>query len=172
MMSINILFLLLLSSGLYASESCEDIQKSYILGDYKKCVAIYNSATDLSPQCRYISALCNMANNDYENARYELSILSVPDKKTNKLSNINALALNSLAEVAYLKGDYNKARSLSTEINSVLSKKLPDSYEYAISEVLLTKSYLDVKDSLSANKRINLLKQKKIDPLIYYSIAP
>lgn len=155
----------------YAASTCEDIQKSYISGEYKKCSKQYSQAKDLNEECRYISALCDIGNYEYDNARYELSMLSVPDKGSNKMSNINALALNSLTELAYLKGEYSKARTLSSEINSVLSKKLPNSYEYAISEILLTKSYFDAKDSFSARKRINMLKSNT-DPLLYTSVEP
>jgi hypothetical protein len=95
----------------------------------------------------------------------------VPDNKSGKISNVNALALNSLTEVAYLKGDYSKARALSAEVNSMLSKKLPNGYEYAISEVLLTKSYIDVRDNSSAKKRISMLKLDT-DPLLYSAVAP
>ena len=157
--------------NLYASSTCEDIQRSYITGDYKKCAKQYHAATDLSQDCRYLAALCDIGNYDYDDARYELSLLSVPDKGSGKMSSINALALNSLTELAYLKGEYLKARTLSAEINSMLSKKLPNSYEYAISEILLTKSYFDARDSFSARKRINMLKSST-DPLLYSSIEP
>jgi hypothetical protein len=60
---------------------------------------------------------------------------------------------------------------LSSEINSVLSKKIPNSYGYAVSEILLTKSYCDTRDSLSARKRINMLRAS-IDPLLYSSVEP
>ena len=157
--------------SVYASSACEDIQKSYISGDYTKCAKQYSEAKDLSQECRYLAALCDMGNYEYDKARYELSLLSVPDKKSEKLSGVNALALNSLTEVAYLKGEYSKARTLSGEINSVLSKKNPNSYEYAISEILLTKSYLDTKDSFSARKRISMLKLTT-DPLLYSCLEP
>ena len=163
--------LCLLSFSVYASSTCEDIQTSYIVGDYKKCSKQYATSKDLSPECRYISALCEIGTYSYDNARYELSILSVPDNKSGKISKINALALNSLVEIAYLSGDYSKAGNLSEEINSMLSKKQPDGYEYAISEVLLTKSYLDARDSISAKKRLSMLRLDT-DPLIYCAITP
>ena len=169
-MTINILSLLLLSFSVHAS-TCEDVQRSYIIGDYKKCSNLSLTAIDMTPECKYVASLCSIANYDYDNARYELSILSVPDKKA-KFSRTNALALNSLVEVAYLKGDYAKARMLSSEINTVLSKRSADSYEYAVSEILLTRSYFDSKDSLSAHKRISMLKLNNMDPLIYSTVAP
>jgi hypothetical protein len=141
------------------------------MGDYKKCSKQYATQADLAPECNYISVLCDIGNYAYDDARYELSILSVPDNKTGKISSVNALALNSLAEIAYLKGDYAKARNLSAEVNSVLSKKLPNGYEYAISEVLLTKSYIDARDNFSANKRISMLKLDT-DPLLYSAVTP
>jgi len=157
--------------SIYASSTCEDIQKLYITGDYKKCSKQDAVVKTLSPECRYITALCDIGNYEYDDARYELSVLSVPDKKAEKISSINALALNSLTELAFLKGEYSKARMLSVEINSVLSKKLPGSYEYAISEILLTKSYFDAKDSFSARKRINMLRSNT-DPLFYSCLEP
>jgi hypothetical protein len=165
------LILLFLSLSVYASPVCEDLQTSYIMGDYQKCSKQYVTQTGLSPECSYISVLCDIGSYAYDDARYELSVLSVPDNKSGKMSTVNALALNSLTEIAYLKGDYSKARALSAEVNSVLSKKLPGGYEYAVSEVLLTKSYLDARDSLSARKRINMLKQDT-DPLLYCSVTP
>ena len=168
---INKIILFLFASSVYASSTCEDIQRSYITGDYKKCSKQYSASSNLSPECRYIAALCDIGNYEYDNARYELSLLSVPDKKVEKLSSVNALALNSLTELAYLKGTYSKARMLSAEINSVLSQKFPNSYEYAVSEILLTKSYFDAKDSFSARKRISMLKLS-MDPLLYSSVEP
>lgn len=166
---INRIILSFFAFSVYASSTCEDIQRSYILGDYKKCSKQYLSAVGLSPECRYIAALCDIGNYEYDNARYELSLLSVPDNKVDKIFSINALALNSLTEIAYLKGEYSKARMLSAEINSVLSKKLAGSYEYAVSEVLLIKSYFDARDSFSARKRLSVLKLNT-DPLLYNSL--
>ena len=157
--------------SVYASAPCEDIQRTYISGDYKKCSRQASAEKNLSPECKYLGALCNIGNYEYDNARYELSILSVPDKKSGKMSSINALSLNSLTELAYAKGEYSKAKMLSAEINSLLSKKLAGTYEYAVSEILLTKSYFDTRDSLSARKRISMLKLNT-DPLIYSSIEP
>jgi len=156
--------------SVYASSTCEDIQRSYISGDYKKCSKQYSNALNLGQECRYLAALCNIGNYEYDSARYELSKLSVPSKNA-ELSSINALALNSLTELAYAKGEYSKARTLSAEINSVLSKRLPNSYEYAVSEILLIKSYFDAKDSFSARKRISMLKLNT-DPLLYSSVEP
>ncbi len=165
------LILCLLSISVYASSNCEDIQTSYIIGDYKQCSKQHAASTDLSLECRYISALCDIGTYSYDDARYELSILSVPDNKSGKISKMNALALNTLVEIAYLQGEYSKAGNLSGELNSMLSKQQPDGYEYAISEVLLTKSYLDTRDHVSAKKRLSMLKLDT-DPLIYCAIAP
>ena len=106
------LILLFFSFSVYASTTCEDIQTSYIMGDYKKCSKQYAAQADLGPECNYISVLCDIGSYAYDDARYELSLLSVPDNKAGKISSVNALALNSLAEIAYLKGDYAKARNL------------------------------------------------------------
>jgi len=170
-MMITRIILSLFALSVYASSTCEDIQRSYISGDYKKCSKQHATALGLSPECRYITALCDIGTYEYDSARYELSLLSVPDKKTEKLSTINALALNSLTEIAYAKGEYSKVKTLSAEINSLLSRKRAGTYEYAVSEILLTKSYFDAKDSFSARKRISMLKLKT-DPLIYNSIEP
>lgn len=162
--------IMLFSFSVHADTKCPVTERQYILGNYKKCSTSKEGTG--STRCDYIRALCNMGNGNMDEAKYSFSMLSTVNTKQEKFSGINGLALASLVEMSYLNGEYKKARELSGELNSLLSKKLPDSYPYLISEVLLAKSYYDDKDSASAMKRINMLKNANVDPLLYCSINP
>ncbi|MFH1223417.1 MAG: hypothetical protein V1647_03630 [Pseudomonadota bacterium] len=153
---------------LYADSSCPLTETQYINGDYKKCAVSKEGAG--SEQCGYIKALCNVGSNSLDDARYMFSMMSTADARTGTLSDFNALAIASLIDVAYIAGEYQKAYGLSGELNSLLSKMLPDSYPYVVSEVLLAKSYYGGKDTRSALKRLNMLTQTGIDPVLYCSI--
>jgi len=156
--------------SLHAESPCPDTERQYILGDYKKCAV--SKENGASTQCSYIKALCSIGNNNLDEAKYPLSILSVEESSTHNFTETNGLALASLVEIAYLAGDYKKAQNLSGELNSLLSKKLPDSYPYMVSEVLLAKSYYNNSDSRSAKKRLVMLELTSMDPILYYSINP
>jgi len=163
------LFILSLSY-IHADSDCPETEKQYILGSYKKCAMSKEGGS--STQCSYIKALCNIGNGNFDDAKYPLSLLSVSNLPNGELGDVNGLALASLVEIAYLAGDYKKARALSGELSSLISKKLPETYPYIVSEVLITKSYYDGKDSISAIKRISMLKLTSMEPLFYQSINP
>jgi ATP/maltotriose-dependent transcriptional regulator MalT len=114
-----------------------------------------------------------IANASYDKARYELSIISseVPSSSLAP-GEINALALISLAELAFLSGEYKKARTLSEAVNDLLSKKLPGSYPYSVSQVLTVKSYFDSRNISLASKKLELIRREKTDKILYSALDP
>jgi hypothetical protein len=166
-----LLTLLMLSSLALATaeNDCPQIDKDYILGNYKGCASALEGNSSM--RCRYLKAVCEMADSSYDKSRYDLSLISA-DVKDGKFSDLNALALTSLAEIASLQGDYKRARTLSSAISDVLIKKLPASYPYSVSEVLLTKSYFDARDIREANKKLEAMKNSKVDSMLFSSLDP
>lgn len=148
---------------------CPQLDKDYILGNYASCSS--NQEVTSSIRCKYIKAMCDIAEASYDRSRYELSLISA-DVVSGKFDEFNGLALTSLAEIAFLQGDYKRGKTLSTAVNEVLVKKIPMSYPYVISEVLLAKSYFDSKNITEANKKIDYMRASKIDNLIFSSLDP
>ena len=163
--------LLLFHSLIFAEAQldCPQLDKDYIMGNYTAC----SSGLEItqSMRCRYLKAICYMADSSYDKARYELSLISA-DVKSEKFDEFNGLALTSLTEVAFLQGDATRAKTLSLAVSDVLIKKLPFSYPYYINEVLLIKSSFDAKDIQDANKRIAILKNSKADTIFFSSLDP
>ncbi|MCX6113102.1 MAG: hypothetical protein NTY22_07490 [Proteobacteria bacterium] len=162
---------LLFSSLIFADteQKCAELDKAYILGDYKDCSSGIDE--NLSIRCKYLKAICEMADYSYDKSRYELSLISA-DVKAEKFDEFNGLALTSLAEIAFLQGDYKRAKTLSFAVNDVLIKKLPLSYSYFISELLLIKSYIDSRNLSEANKKIKIMKISKVDDMLFSSLDP
>lgn len=86
------------------------------------------------------------------------------------MDDIVSLSLNSFSEIAFLKGDLTKAQELANQTNGLLSVKMPNSYPYIVSELLLVKSYFNAKDALSALRRIEMIKTLNTDGFIYESL--
>ncbi|HOW16287.1 MAG TPA: hypothetical protein PK443_01100 [bacterium] len=160
----SLLITILIFSSLYSQDSCLKMEEYYILGNYKACVA--HKQESLSQRCRYIKALCSMANEDNDTARYEFSLIGVELKNGEAMNEINGLALTSMVEAQFLKGEYSKARNLSQEMNALLSRKMPYSYPYFVSELLMTRSYFNSFDTLSAKKRLALAKTAGMEALL------
>ena len=154
--------ILLFQSLMFADTQldCPQLDKDYVIGNYAACSSSLEGTQSM--RCRYLKAICYMADSSYDKARYELSLISA-DVKSEKFDEFNGLALTSLAEVAFLQGDSKRARTLSLAINDVLIKKAPLSYSYYINEVLLTKSSL---------KRLAIMKNSKADTLFFSSLDP
>ena len=154
--------ILLFQSLMFADTQldCPQLDKDYVIGNYAACSSSLEGTQSM--RCRYLKAICYMADSSYDKARYELSLISA-DVKSEKFDEFNGLALTSLAEVAFLQGDSKRAKTLSIAINDVLIKKAPLSYSYYINEVLLTKSSL---------KRLAIMKNSKADTLFFSSLDP
>jgi hypothetical protein len=166
-----LLTLLLLSSLALANADteCPQTDKDYILGNYKECAS--NIEGGSSMRCRYLKAICEMADSAYDKSRYELSLLSA-DVKDGKFDEFNGLALTSLTEIAFLQGDHKRARTLSSAVNDLLVKKLPASYPCSVSEVLLTRSYFDARYLAEANKKLETMRNSKVDSMFFSSLDP
>ncbi|MEI6093236.1 MAG: hypothetical protein WCQ47_06090 [bacterium] len=165
-----LLFPLFLSSLFSIDDrECPQIDKDYIIGNYAPCSSSVEGNDSI--RCKYIKAMCNIAESSYDKARYDLSLISA-DVADGKFDEFNGLALTSLAEIAFLQGDYKRGKTLASAVNEVLIKKLPSSYPYAISEVLLAKSYFDSKNIPEANKKIESMKVSKIDTILFSSLDP
>jgi len=164
------MFLLVLTFlfSLHAEQDCPKLDSYYIVGNYKACSTY--SESNSSIRCSYIKALCLLAVSDYDSARYDLSLISAKVKKQSGLSDLNGLSLSSMVEAQFMSGDYSKARSLAQEVNTLLSKKMPYSYPYFVSELLLAKAYLSSFDPASAKKRLILAKTAGMEPLLCASI--
>ena len=165
-------FVLLLFNSLIFADTqldCPQMDKDYIIGNYTTCSSSLEGTQSM--RCRYLKAICYMADSSYDKARYELSLISA-DVKSEKFDEFNGLALTSLAEVAFLQGDYKRAKTLSLAVNDVLTKKIPLSYPYYINEVLLAKSSFDARDIPEANKRLAIMKNSKADTLFFSSLDP
>ena len=154
-----VLLISLVLSITCAESVCPRIERYYIIGNYSACVSVRDRKA--TPECKYLEALCEIGSYNYESARFKLSSLSS-----------NPDALNSLTEIAFLQGNYKKARELAADINTMMSQKLPDSYPCIVSKILLVKSFFDAKDITSAMKRIEMLKTAKVDPILYSSVNP
>ncbi len=164
------------SLELYSKEqtldNCDTLDSAFIIGDYTLCENTKLIDTS-SLRCRYLASLCMIANKSYDKARYELSLISAQIPKTaNAPGEYNALALTSLVELAFLQGDFSKARSLSSTVNTLLSQKLADSYPYSVNELLVLKSYLDLRALNNAKERIKIIKSKNKDQLLYSALDP
>ncbi|MBN1114284.1 MAG: hypothetical protein JXA66_02995 [Oligoflexia bacterium] len=146
--------------------ACVQTEYAYIMGDYEACV---KTAETQDIRCKYIKALCEIGSSDYDKARFLLSVITT-DVKEKKMGLYNAAALNSLTELAFLTGSYKKAARLAPEVNSLLSRELPDSYPYLVSELLFIKSRYDSRDLLSAFRRIQMLKGVNTDGLLFDSL--
>ena len=152
-------------------KDCKEIDKAFIIGDYNRCENLKDNG--LSLRCRYVKSLCMIANSSYDDARYELSMISA-DVPGHSLApgETNALALVSLAEIAFLSGEYKKARTLSEAVNELLSKKLPGSYPYSVSQVLTVKSYFDARNLSLASKKLEAIRRERTDKLLYSALDP
>jgi len=82
------------------------------------------------------------------------------------MNEINGLALTSMVEAQFINGEYSRARNLSQEMNALLSRKMPYSYPYFVSELLMTRSYFNSFDTLSAKKRLALAKTAGMEALL------
>ncbi|MEI6080156.1 MAG: hypothetical protein WCQ53_05950 [bacterium] len=166
-----LLFLLIFSNLSFAnvSNDCDQVDKDYILGNYKACASSQEGSSSI--RCRYLKAVCSMADSSYDSSRYELSLISA-DVKSGKFGEFNGLALTSLAEIAFLQGDYKRAKTLSSAVKDLLVKRLPSSYPYSISEVLTTKSYFEAKELAQANKGMDVLKRSHMDNIMFSSLDP
>ena len=166
-----LLTLLLLSSLALANadDECSQTDNDYILGNYKECAS--STEGNSSMRCRYLKAVCEMADSAYDKSRYELSLISA-DVKSGKFDEFNGLALTSLAEIAFLQGDHKRARTLSSAVNDLLVKKLPASYSCSVSEVLLTRSYFDARDLAEANRKLETMRSSKVDNMFFSSLDP
>ncbi len=165
-MSLFLVFTFLFS--LHAEQDCSKLDSYYLVGNYKACSNY--SEINSSVRCSYVKALCSLAVSDYDTARYDFSLISAKVKKQNGLSDLNGLSLSSMVEVQFMSGDYSKARSLAQEVNTLLSKKIPYSYPYFVSELLLAKSYLNSFDAVSAKKRLILAKTAGMEPMLCASV--
>jgi hypothetical protein len=157
------------------NDDCVEIEQAFIIGDYKRCESINENLREasFSLRCRYLKSLCMIANESYDKARYELSIISSDIPKNSLIpGEINALSLISLAEIAFLSGEYKKARTLSTAVNDLLIKKLPGSYPYSVSQVLTVKSYFDARELSTASKKLALIRGEKTDKVLYSALDP
>ena len=165
-------YVLLLSYSLNfanTQQDCPQMEKDYILGNYTTCSSSLEGAQSM--RCRYIKAICFMADSSYDKARYELSLISA-DVRAEKFDELNGLALTSLAETAFLQGDYKRGKTLSLAVKDVLIKKAPLSYPYYINEVLLVKASFDARDVVDANKKISIMKSSKVDDIFFSSLDP
>ena len=162
------LIILAVLANIFAQEDCPKLDSYYIIGNYKACVSYKQEL--MSPRCRYVKALCSMANSDYDTAKFEFSVIGAELKKAGGMKELNGLSLLSMAEALFMSGEFAKARSLSSELNALLSKKMPYSYPYFVSEVLLSRSYLNSFDITSAQKRLALAKAAGMEDLLCASI--
>ena len=171
---IAFLFYILLFSnteGLFAKSDCPQIEKSFIIGDYEKCENI-SSVSLNSIRCRYIRTLCMMANASYDKARYDLSLISADmPKDAQAPGELNALALTSLAELAFLQGDYPRGRNLSESVNNLLTQKLSGSYPHSVSRVLVLKSQFDARNFSSIKQQLSLMRSN-MDLPFYRGLDP
>lgn len=164
--SLYIMFFSLIYAG---DENCRDLEKNYLLGDYKKCAL--QTEYDGPIRCKYISALCALANGDYDRAKYGLSFIG-PDVRSKNFGDINALALTSLVEVSFMQKDLGKAVNLSYEVNKMLSKDLPGSFPYLVSELLMIKTHFQSSEVKAAVKELGILKTAHIDEVFYEPFNP
>ena len=143
----------------YSSELCNDLDTYYLIGNYKACS---NSEVDVKDsRCTYIQALCKMALNDHDVARYAFSTVTGDYKD---------LALASIVELHFATGNPRKAKVLAKDLNSTLSKRTRNTYPYFVTELLLTKSHLNSFDVRSANDRLRSLRSAGLEELFYESL--
>ena len=164
-----ILFLLLFAVSVYANtiDKCHDIEKKYILGEYNGCSKAKEHL--LSTRCNYIKAICEIGDYQYDRARIRLGVIT--SKKVKKLNKEIALSVTSLAEIAFLTGEYKKANALAEEANSLLSRKFFGEYPYLVSELLFVKACYDSNNVLAALRRIEMLKSLNSDGLMFKSLS-
>lgn len=151
-------------TALFSQEDCTKLDSYYIVGNYKACAAY--SQELMGPRCRYVKALCSLAMSDYDTAKFEFSVIGAELKKDKGMSELNGLALLSMSETLFMSGEYSKAKTLSSELNALLSKKAPYSYPYFVSELLLSRSYINSFDTTSALKRIALARTAGMEELL------
>lgn len=151
---------------------CADIDRDFIIGRYDSCKKLEHPGT-LSLRCRYLKTLCKIAERSYDDARYELSIISADMSAASKApSELNALALTSLAELAFLQGDYPRGRNLTRSVNTLLDGKLQDSYPHSVSELLMLKSYFDSREIDNARNILRRFSQRGMDTMLYNAMNP
>ena len=90
-----------------AAPKCKELQSHYIIGDYKACSDMKNIT---SPECKYIKILCHIATEGFEQARFLLSELT--SNQYLHQGEIAGLSINSLVEIAFATGEFDKARKL------------------------------------------------------------
>ena len=156
MFLIAIIFL----AALHAEQDCPKLDSYYVIGNYKACSSYAEPVT--STRCKYVKAICSLALSDYDTAMYQFSLLSTSDVK--------GLSLSSMVETQFMSGDNIKARSFAQEVSSLLSKKMPYSYPYFVSELLLAKSYISAFDAGAAKKRLILAETAGMEPFLAESI--
>lgn len=132
---------------------------SYLIGDYNNCV---NTKTKTDTD-EYIRALCYVAIDKYDDARYVLSKLST---KIPKNDNLLFLVLNSLVEIAYLSGEYEKAKNLSKNSISYCLNDL--TYACLISKQLCIKADYEL-SPISALRKMKDLELTS-DSFFYFSL--
>ena len=161
-------FLVSLFISLHAQQECPKLDSYFILGNYTACSKY--DIPDMSTRCKYLKAVCSMAISDNDTARYAFSLIGAQVDKTKGFSELNALSLSSMVEVQFMNGEYSKARLLAQEVNALLARKLPYSYPYFVSELLLAKSYINSFDTVSAQKRLILAKTAGMETMLSDSI--
>lgn len=130
------MLVLFLLSNLTFSCSNKNLNFNYLIGDFYTCSRIKSIDTS----CQYLKALCLIGLENYDDARYNLSKLST---KLNKDDDLLYLVLNSLVEIAYLTGEYEKAINLSSDAYLYCTNK---SYSCLISSLLKIKANYSNKD--------------------------
>jgi len=153
------LLIFFLLSNLIFSCSNKTINYNYLIGDFNNCTKIKTKDNS----CEYIKALCMIGLENYDDARYLLSRIST---RLNKEDELLYLVLNSLVEIAYLSGEYEKAAKLSLDSFTYCNNK---SYSCSISSLLKIKSYYSNKDFINASILYADI-EKNNDSFFHYSL--
>jgi hypothetical protein len=155
-----LLFLFFFIFFINSNCSNKNISYYYLIGEYSKCTKI--KTNDYS--CEYLRSLCYIAESNFEEARYLLSLLTTKIDKTDPAL---YLVLNSLIEIAFITGEYSKAYNLSIESNKLCNNSFL--YPCSISTLLNIKAYYS---NYENNKAFNLLNSIKnnFDNFLFYSL--
>jgi len=153
-----LIFILYISLAFSCSN--KNINYNYLIGDFNNCL---KPKTNIY-KCEYIRALCYIGSEKHDEARYILSNLIT---KLDKEDSLLYLVLNSLVEINYIIGEYEKAYKLSIDSYSYCHNKL--SYSCSISSILKIKALYSEKDFNNALKLYSSI-EKTNDSFFYYSL--